>query len=219
MKVYSFIVAYDYGFAPNPFHGVCTLACCKPMIRRSAQPGDLVVGLSSRAECVVFAMKIDRVLTFKEYWEEPRFVCKRPDMNARDRRSREGDNIYEPKSNGRFRQLPSRHSPPYWTENRKRQQMRNDLSGKHVVTAKRYVYYGGGQRHRLPPRLAFLRVGRGHRCRFSEHEIEQVARWFARLSKGVRGEPARWPQTDESWSSHEADLQSKGVRFKRGRVC
>jgi len=36
MKVYSYIVAYDSGFAPNPFHGICTLACCKPTIRRTA---------------------------------------------------------------------------------------------------------------------------------------------------------------------------------------
>ena len=36
MTVYSYIVAYDSGFAPNPFHGTCTLACCKPTIRRTA---------------------------------------------------------------------------------------------------------------------------------------------------------------------------------------
>ena len=29
------MVATDTGFAPNPFFGVCTLACCKPVIRRS----------------------------------------------------------------------------------------------------------------------------------------------------------------------------------------
>ncbi len=27
----------DYGFAPNPFHGICTLATCKPVIRRVAR--------------------------------------------------------------------------------------------------------------------------------------------------------------------------------------
>ena len=140
MKVYSYIAAYDHGFAPNPFPGVCTIACCKPMIRRSAQPGDLVVGLSNRAERVVLVMKVERVLTFKEYWEQPQFVCRRPDMNAADRRNREDDNIYEPTSSSRFRQLPSRHSPPHWTESRKRKEERRDLSGKHVVTARRYVY-------------------------------------------------------------------------------
>ena len=37
MKVYVYILAADGGFAPNPFFGWCTLACCKPAIRRRAQ--------------------------------------------------------------------------------------------------------------------------------------------------------------------------------------
>ena len=36
MKVFSYVVMSDSGFAPNPFHGTCTLACCKAQIRRSA---------------------------------------------------------------------------------------------------------------------------------------------------------------------------------------
>lgn len=34
--LFSYVVATDSGFAPNPFFGVCTLACCKPAIRRAA---------------------------------------------------------------------------------------------------------------------------------------------------------------------------------------
>jgi hypothetical protein len=40
-------VARDYGFAPNPFFGVCTLATCKPKIRKAAAIGDWVVGTGS----------------------------------------------------------------------------------------------------------------------------------------------------------------------------
>ncbi|HAM43591.1 MAG TPA: hypothetical protein DCM67_01015 [Propionibacteriaceae bacterium] len=32
--LYSYTVATDSGFAPNPYFGVCTLACCKPALRR-----------------------------------------------------------------------------------------------------------------------------------------------------------------------------------------
>ena len=28
----------------HPFHGWCTLVCCKPAIRRKARPGDWIVG-------------------------------------------------------------------------------------------------------------------------------------------------------------------------------
>jgi len=33
-RLYLYTMTYDSGFAPNPFHGICTLACCKPGIRR-----------------------------------------------------------------------------------------------------------------------------------------------------------------------------------------
>lgn len=33
--LYSYVVETDSGFAPNPFFGTCTLACCKPAIRRA----------------------------------------------------------------------------------------------------------------------------------------------------------------------------------------
>lgn len=38
MRVFSYIVSKDFGHAPNPFHGVCILACCKPAVRRSTEP-------------------------------------------------------------------------------------------------------------------------------------------------------------------------------------
>ena len=36
-KGYSYIVARDFGFAPNPFNGVLTLATCKPIVRKGAE--------------------------------------------------------------------------------------------------------------------------------------------------------------------------------------
>ena len=48
MKGYSYIVARDYGFAPNPFYGMCTLATCKPLIRKHSEVGDYVIGLTPR---------------------------------------------------------------------------------------------------------------------------------------------------------------------------
>ncbi len=35
MIAYEYVMTSDIGFAPNPFYGVCTLACCKPKIRKS----------------------------------------------------------------------------------------------------------------------------------------------------------------------------------------
>jgi len=36
-RIYLCTLKHDSGFVPNPFHGYCTLACCKPQIRRKAR--------------------------------------------------------------------------------------------------------------------------------------------------------------------------------------
>jgi hypothetical protein len=35
-RLFSYTVRVDDGAAPNPFRGLCTLAICKPAIRRGA---------------------------------------------------------------------------------------------------------------------------------------------------------------------------------------
>ena len=186
MKVYSYIVAFDYGFSPNPFHGVCTLACCKPAIRRTARVGDLVVGLSRHGERVVYAMKVGRVLDFDEYWNAARYGCKRPRRNSTDPVVRRGDNIYQPWGIGEFRQLASDHSNSDGTEDLVRK--RKDLSGVHVLSAERFGYFVGAGRP-LPPDLAFLKVGRGHKSHLTDEQVARVARWFAALPQGIHGLP------------------------------
>ena len=45
--LYTYVMPYDGGSAPNPYWGICTLVICKPKIRLSAQVGDWVVGTGS----------------------------------------------------------------------------------------------------------------------------------------------------------------------------
>jgi hypothetical protein len=106
-RLYSYVVTHDTGFAPNPFFGYCTLACCKPAIRRSAQVGDWVVGLTpkSRGNRVVYFMRIDETKdSFAAYWMDRRFARKKPRYD-KTIAMKCGDNIYEPKSDGTYRQL------------------------------------------------------------------------------------------------------------------
>jgi hypothetical protein len=64
VKLYSYVVARDYGFAPNPFFGVCTLATCKPQIRKHAQVGDWIVGTGAKCNRLdghlVYVMKVQQ---------------------------------------------------------------------------------------------------------------------------------------------------------------
>lgn len=84
LKAYSYIVARDYGFAPNPFYGVLTLATCKPGIRKSAGVGDLIIGCSNKAHGnkLIYVAKVSEILTFDQYWNDSRFAKKKPVMNG-----------------------------------------------------------------------------------------------------------------------------------------
>lgn len=73
-RLFTYTMPIDDGAAPNPFFGMCTLAICKPGIRRAAQSGDWVAGLGGK-RCpsgdlsghLVYAMHVEQVLTMREY--------------------------------------------------------------------------------------------------------------------------------------------------------
>ena len=47
IRLFSYKLTNDSGFAPNPFGRVMTLATCKPKIRQSKIPGDWIAGFTS----------------------------------------------------------------------------------------------------------------------------------------------------------------------------
>lgn len=112
--LYTYPISRDFGFAPNPFHGVCTLATCKPRIRKKAKVGDWVIGIAGselkpiKRKCI-FIMKVTDVVTFQEYWEDPRYVLKRPCRNGSQVKLL-GDNIYHRDVDGDWIQEDSHHS-------------------------------------------------------------------------------------------------------------
>ncbi len=187
-RLFSYIVAWDGGLAPNPYWEHCTLAVCKPQIRVTAREGDWIVGLSPRrlGYVLVYAMRVAEVLTFGEYFNEPGYLAKRPEVNSDDFRKVLGDNIYEPLADGIYKQLLSIHSYPDGSENPEHKQ--RDLSGRHVLAAEEFYYYGDANRQ-LPGSLDFLQVRRGHRCRFSPQEIKAFLRYVEKLLPGMNGRP------------------------------
>lgn len=196
LRLFSYVVASDSGFAPNPFHGVLTLACCKPSIRRVAEKGDIIVGLtpSKFGHRVVFAAKISEKMPFREYWNAPRFRNKRPVRTSEALLAlRKGDNIYEALGSGEFRQLPSAHKP---------KDQKHDLGGAFVLVAEDFTYFGNSA-IALPREFSALVVGRGHRSRFPPELIAKVEAWRQTLRKGVRDRPRKWRDHDASWRPRE----------------
>ena len=96
-SVYVYAVSYDLGFAPNPFDGICSLACCKPRIRAAGKPGDWIIGLTGTSlppalRCV-FAMFVTKAITFDEYWAGTAFSTRKA-QRAGSLKKQVGDNIY-----------------------------------------------------------------------------------------------------------------------------
>jgi hypothetical protein len=144
MTLYSYVIARDYGFAPNPFYSYCTLATCKPIIRKKAQIGDWIIGTGSVAKNLknhlVYAMQVEEKLLFDDYWNDSRFFNKRPVMNG-SKKQCYGDNIYHkvPNSN-KYIQENSHHSLEDGSINIKN--YKRDISGKYVLISKKYWYFG-----------------------------------------------------------------------------
>jgi Nucleotide modification associated domain 2 len=214
--LYSYIVVHDGGFSPNPFHGMCTLACCKPGIRRSAVVGDLVVGLTSCSRMIVYAMKVERIVGFTEYWNNEAYRSKRPDFFSPHMLERCGDNIYAPDGAGKFRQLPSLHSFRDGTEDPASKE--RDLRGDRVLVATEFVYFGADGAS-LPESLAFLKAGRGYRHRFTDTEKAKSEGWFSSTAKGVRGRPALWPTGDQTWNPRSCSPTHNGPPESDGRLA
>jgi len=202
MTLYSYIVTHDTGFAPNPFFGYCTLACCKPGIRKTAKKDDWIVGLTPKADGnkIVYFMQVDERIQFDQYWK--RFKRKRPDPQG-DLKHMNGDNIYQPQPGVGYlgyRQLPSAHSKPKFGNGEDLEKMKRDLNGDHVLVSRRFAYFGSDARA-MPAQLReTLSIGRGYR-----HLSEQVAAQFYKQIRkrnwkfGVHAKPQQWRKGDESW--------------------
>lgn len=200
-SMFSYVVAYDSAFAPNPFHGYCTLATCKPGIRNYAQVGDWVVGTGSanqkvqRGGYLVHAMCVTDVLGMAEYWDDPRFKKKKPNLHGSLLQA-SGDNIYEPRANGSWRQLNSYHSNADGSQNA--DHTTRDTGVPRVLVSDDFVYFGA-EGPKLPAKFLaggqfqICSTGRSYRRWGDEATILEFETWFRSLEKiGFQGKPWDW---------------------------
>ena len=180
-RVYIYVVDRDFGFAPNPFHGVCTLATCKPPIRKGARVGDWVIGmggrrLSATGRCI-YAMEVTRAVTFNEYWTSREFRDKRPVRNG-SRAMMVGDNIYHREEHEAvWQQLDSHHSLADGSPNPLN--VENDTKADRVLISRNFYYFGSGAP--LVPAAMLKRLGFknaiGHRV-FDAESCGELLRWI-----------------------------------------
>jgi hypothetical protein len=183
MKLYSYCLRYDDGGAPNPYWGVCTLAICKPAIRRAAKVGDWIAGTGSKNSAVgdiskslVYAMRVTQVLSMPEYDSFCRVSLpgKIPDWTSSEFSRKMGDCIYDFSYPGKPKIRPSIHAEG----NRER-----DLSGLCVLLSKHF-YYLGDEPLQLPKSLLpIIQPTRGHKSHANAPYVHQFVDWIESQKK------------------------------------
>ncbi|MET4602078.1 hypothetical protein ABIB90_001545 [Bradyrhizobium sp. JR4.1] len=201
MELYSYVVARDFGFAPNPFMNVCTLATCKPKIRANAQVGDWIVGTGTakrkRSGRLVFALVVSETMTFNEYWNDPRFQCKKPNLRG-SKKQAFGDNIYHKLPGKPWQQVNSHHSFSDGTCNPAN--VKNDTQANRILVAHDFTYWGGVG-PRIPARFRNFHgfdicAKRGHKRYFPNDMICEFIEWIGSTGEhGYVSEPLDWDKT------------------------
>ena len=74
------MIDHDFGLAPNPFGQYCTIAVCKPNLRKSKnlKIGDWIIGTGSKSlekssgiksvSKLIYAMKLTEIIKLNELW-------------------------------------------------------------------------------------------------------------------------------------------------------
>jgi Nucleotide modification associated domain 2 len=184
MKLSAYIVRHDSGFAPNPFGPVCTLACCKPSIRRAAKKDDIIVGTGAAqlglAGRLIYAMRVNRVIPYDKYWIE--YPSKR--APSRSPVKKRGDNIWHRDKDGKWR---CARGAFHDEENRSR-----DLRGRNVLISSEFYYFGRDAIAVPEEFQSLLATARGHRNSGDQELIKPFWSWLRRQAPdfGRMGLPA-----------------------------
>lgn len=208
-RVFTYKVAHDGGSAPNPYHGICTLAICKPAIRNSAKVGDIVIGIETgHSKRIVYCMQVTDVMSWSEYIklcngasefsDKPEYasIHKKIPKDIRD----QGDCIWK-KTNSTHEPLDShsRHDEGDYE--------RDVGYNKRVLLSTKFWYFGKGQKFgkgfdlTLPAYMPM--VNRGHVSNKNFDHREKFIEDFNALllaneihHYGTHGEPALPPDSD-----------------------
>ncbi|NQX97229.1 MAG: hypothetical protein HRT73_05015 [Flavobacteriales bacterium] len=204
MNYFSYKIEHDFGLAPNPFGGYCTLAVCRGQIRanKRLEIGDWIIGTGSRAlehlsglDClhhIIFAMKLEEKITFNEYWQDPRFQYKIPELNG-SLVQMYGDNIYhQDTESNEWIQANSAHSLESGEANI--DHVNRDTKSDSVLISKTF-YYFGDQLIRIPEELlAICCEGRGIKSSSIPSNVsEGFIEWLtSNFEAGIHGDPINW---------------------------
>ena len=180
-KIYRYVVKTDQGSAPNPCDGYCTLAICKPGIRKTASVGDWVVGFRSGSDNqVIYAMQVSETMTFTDFWRDQRFESRKPLSSPLS------DNIYRPDGKGHLKQVDNQ------VHAKKRKTIDRDLSTINVLISKKFWYFGNNSPKFDQNLNHLVHQGIGHSVHINrrDSDVSSLEKWLSpHGTVGVHGNP------------------------------
>lgn len=191
---------HDFGLAPNPFGNYCTLAVCKPNIRKSKNlnVGDWIIGTGSKAlenltKCpylkyLIYAMEVTEIISIDSYWNDFRFQYKKPNVKG-SLVTMYGDNFYHMEG-ALWIQENSAHGNFDGSINSKH--LKTDVSGRNVLISDNF-YYFGNKAVKIPDELLEVcYAGVGQKL-VSDTVKDKFIFWLiSSHKKGVNGDPISW---------------------------
>ena len=198
MTTRTYRLDHDLGFAPNPFFGWCTLACCMPEIRRNARVDDIVVGMAGRGQLrhvyprLIYWMRVEETLSFDEYWNDTRFANKRPQI-AGPKILAVGDRTYRHDADGADWSFESSmHYVPDELRPNTNHVMR-DTKVNRLLVSRCFTYWGGSGPHLPADLIGLFPNPRGQKCKHDPEQLSKLHRLIeVETPRFVVGEPADW---------------------------
>ncbi|MDY0383873.1 hypothetical protein [Trichlorobacter sp.] len=173
MKLISYKMSDDSGFAPNPFFGVLTLATCKAGIRRSStrKEGDWIAGFGSKSMCgdevgnerLIFLMEVKEKIPLENYYKS--YPPKRPIprgnsthvagtiknvrrgcCGSRQEDSNSVADLRKDRGDNIYRFVGNTYEvlPNRFHPAEKPEHKVRDISGRYVLISTNFYYFGGG---------------------------------------------------------------------------
>jgi hypothetical protein len=191
-RLFSYVVRWDDGAAPNPFWDVCSLVICKPVVRRTAAKEDWILGTGGKnSDCgdttgrVIYAMRItEDVMTLAQYDEHCRrhLPLKLPKWKSTDLREKYGDCIYD------FSTSPPTLRPSCHNAGN----VEKDLAGRCALLSSEFYYFGKNAVPLPKSLLPVVKDGQGHKVKLNEPYKEEFVRWIRTQPRGLNGDPQMW---------------------------
>jgi hypothetical protein len=201
MVIYSYLIEHDLGLAPNPFGTYCTLAVCKPQIRKSnkLKIGDWVIGTGSKAleqstgrilvNKLIYAMQVTEISTLEGYWADCRFEYKKPIMNG-PLVTMFGDNFYHKDDNRNWVQEDSAHCK--LDGSCSLEHLNKDIGGKNVLISEHF-YYFGDEAPVIPDHLLGICHNRQGQKKLTNQQAGDFIKWInTDFNTGIHGDPIGW---------------------------